>query len=73
MEKYVTNIEDLVILALKNGSEIRAKAEDGDALSCFQMGMIHMIGIDTPIDFQKASKFLGHQSLNNDSEATSSL
>lgn len=73
MEKYVTNIKDLVILALKNGSEIRAKAEDGDALSCFQMGMIHMIGIDTPIDFQKASKFLGHQSLNNDSEATSLL
>ena len=73
MEKYVTNIKDLVIQALTNGSEIKAKAESGDALSCFQMGMIHMIGIDTPIDFQEASKFLGHQSLNDDSEAISLL
>lgn len=63
MEKYVTNIKDLVILALTNGSEIKARAESGDALSCFQMGMIHMLGINTAVDFKKAIKYFGNQSL----------
>lgn len=40
MKKYVTNIKDLVIYVLKNGSEIETKAESGDTLSCFQMGMM---------------------------------
>lgn len=66
MEKYVTDIKDLVIQTLTNGSEIKAKAESGDALSCFQMGMIHLLGIDTPIDFKKAGKYLGNSSLNDD-------
>lgn len=35
MEKYVINIKDIVIQALKNGPEIKVKAESGDALSCF--------------------------------------
>ena len=69
MEKYVTNIKDLVIQVLTNGSEIKAKAESGDALPCFQMGMIHLLGIDTPIDFKKASKYLGNQSLSDDPDA----
>ena len=69
MEKYVTSIKDLVIQALTNGSEIKAKAESGDALSCFQMGMIHMFGIDTLIDFKEASKYFGYQSLNDDADA----
>ena len=69
MEKYVTNIKDLVIQTLTNGSEIKAKAENGDALSCFQMGMIHLLGIDTPIDFKKASNFLGNQLLSDDPDA----
>lgn len=42
MEKYVTNIKDLVIQVLTNGSEIKANAENGDALSYFQMGMIRI-------------------------------
>ena len=63
MEKYVTNIKDLVIQTLTNGSEIKAKAESGDALSCFQMGMIHLLGINTSINFKKASQYLGNQSL----------
>ena len=29
MEKYVTNIKDLVVQALMNGSKIKAKAESG--------------------------------------------
>lgn len=69
MEKYITNIKDLVIHALTNGSEIKAKADSGDALSCFQMGMIHLLGINTPIDFKKASKFLSNQSLSDDPDA----
>lgn len=70
MEKYVTNIKDLVIQALTNGSEIKAKAESGDALSCFQMGMINLLGINTPIDFKKASKYLGTQSLSDNPDAS---
>lgn len=35
MEKYITSIKDLDVQALTNGSEIKAKAESGDALSCF--------------------------------------
>lgn len=69
MEKNVTNIKDLVIQTLKNGSEIKAKAESGDALSCFQMGMIHLLGIETPIDFKKASNYLGNQLLSDDPDA----
>lgn len=38
MEKYVINIKVLVIQALTNGSEIKAKAESGDAFSCLQIG-----------------------------------
>ena len=66
MEKYVTNIKDLVIQAMTNDAGIKAKAESGDALSCFQMGMIYMLGIDTKIDFKKASKYLQNQSLSED-------
>lgn len=63
MEKYITNIKDLVIQALANGSYIKTKAEIGDTLSCFQMGMIYLLGINTSIDFKKASKYLGSKSL----------
>lgn len=69
MEKYVTNIKDLVIQVLANGSEIKSKAEKGDALSCFQMGMINLLGINTQIDFKKASAFLGNQSLSDSPNA----
>jgi hypothetical protein len=69
MENYVTNIKDLVIQTLTNGSEIKANAESGDALSCFQMGMIHLLGINTSVDFEKASKYFGNQSLNNNPDA----
>ena len=65
----ISSVKDLVTQALTNGSTIKAKAEKGDALSCFQMGMIHLLGIDTPIDFKKASKYLGHQSLNDNPDA----
>lgn len=69
MEKYVNNIKDLVIQALTNGSEIKRKAGNGDALSCFQMGMIYLLGINTPIDFKKATIYLENNSLKEDPDA----
>ncbi len=69
MEKYITSIKDLVIQALTNGSDIKANAESGDALSCFQMGMIHLLGINTPIDFKKASQYFGSPSLSDNQDA----
>ena len=63
MEEYVTNIKDLVLQVLENGSEIKAKAESGDALYCFQMGMIFLLGIDTPIDYKKAKYYFESNSL----------
>ena len=69
MDNNITTIKDLVILTITNGSEIKAKAESGDAESCFKIGMIHLLGINTPIDFKKASFFLGNQSLANNPDA----
>ncbi len=69
MEKYITSIKDLVIQVMSNGAEIKDKAEKGDAKSCFQMGMIHLLGINTPIDFKKASEFIGNQSLSDAPDA----
>ena len=63
MEKYIMSIKDLVIQVMSNMTDIKAKAEDGDAESCFKMGMIHLLGINTSIDFKKASNFFGNQSL----------
>lgn len=73
METYLTSVKDLVIQTLTNGSEIKAKAESGDALSCFQMGMIHLLGIDSPIDFKKASMYFCNQSLSDDPDANRML
>ena len=73
MEKYVKKIKDLVIQTLTNGSEIKAKAKTGDALSCFQMGMIHLLGIGTPIDFKKAIQYFENQSLADDDDANRML
>lgn len=65
----MTSIKDLVIQTLTNGAEIKAKVENGDAMSCFQMGMIHLLGVNTPIDFDKASQYLASEFLSDDPEA----
>lgn len=70
MEKYVTSVKDLVIETLSSISIIKTSADRGDAKQCFQMGMIHLLGIKTPINFKKASSYLGNQSLNDDRNAT---
>lgn len=73
MEKYVTNIKDLVVQTLENDSQIKYKANVGDPMGCFQMGMIHLLGIETPIDFKKAGQYFGNQSLSENSTANQLL
>lgn len=69
MEKYITSIKDLVIQVMSNGAEIKDKAEKGDAESCFKMGMIHLLGVNTQIDFKKATYFLGNPLLSDNPDA----
>lgn len=69
MAKYITSIRDLMIQANNNISDIKTKAKDGDPKACFQMGMIHLLGIKTPVDFKKASSFLENPSLADDPDA----
>jgi len=68
MAKYITSIRDLMIQA-KTISDIKTKAKEGDPEACFQMGMINLLGIKTPIDFKKASTFFESQSLTDDPDA----
>ena len=65
MAKYITSIRDLMIQT-NNISDIKTKAKESDPEACFQMGMIHLLGIKTPVDFKKASSFLDNQSLADD-------
>ena len=69
MEKYITSIKDLVILMMTNGSQAIFKANNGEPESCFQVGMMHLLGINTPVDFKKASHYFSNQSLAGDQEA----
>ena len=69
MEKYISSIKDLVIQTITNGSEIKSKANSGDSMGCFQMGMIHLLGINTPVDFKKANQFFSNQSLSDNQNA----
>ena len=65
----ISSIKDLVIQTITNGSEIKSKANNGDSMGCFQMGMIHLLGINTPVDFKKASLFFSNQSLSDNQDA----
>lgn len=64
MEKYITSIKDLVALEMAN-------AIDGsdESISNFQRGMIHLLGINTPVDLMRASQFFGNSSLKSDPDA----
>ena len=70
MAKYVTSIKELVVQAMTNLSKIKKSAEKGDPKACFQMGMLHLLGIDTPIDFTKAAQYFGDQSLTGDPDTS---
>ena len=69
MENYITSIKDLVIQALTNSKEIKKKAKEDDPSSCLQMGMIHLLGINTQIDFKEATTFFTNLSLADNPEA----
>lgn len=69
MANYISTIKELVISSMTNLPEIKSKADRGDAVSCFQMGMIHLLGIETIIDFEKAGKYLGNLSLADNPDA----
>lgn len=70
MNKNITSVKDLVIEALSSFSIIKTSADKGDASSCFKMGMIHLLGINTAVDFKKAVKYFGNQSLMDNQDAT---
>lgn len=70
MNKNITSVKDLVIEALSNFSITKTSADKGDASSCFKMGMIHLLGINTAVDFKKAVKYFGNQSLVDNQDAT---
>lgn len=67
MEKYVTKIKDLVISAMTMKDSIENKAKGGDPEACFQMGMIHLLGIEKPVNFKKAIDFFSRISLSSNS------
>ena len=69
MEAFETYFKDIFKQALTNGDDLKGKAESGDATACFQMGMIHLLGINTPMDFKNASCYFGNQSLKDDKNA----
>ena len=73
MEKYITSIKDLVIESMKNDSQIQYQANNGKPEGCFKKGMIHLLGINTPVNFKEASKYLSNQSLADNRDANGLL
>ena len=69
MAKNISSVKDLVIQTITNGSEIETKAKNNDAEACFQMGMIHLLGVSSSIDFKKATTYFGNQSLAGNPDA----
>lgn len=67
MEKYLTSIKDLVYDSLTN------RIGGDNEASNFQLGMVHLLGIGTPVDFKRASQFFGNTSLKNDPDANRML
>ena len=69
MEKYITSVKDFVLESLSQFSLIKTSADRGDAESCFKMGLIQLLGINTNIDFKKASEYFSNKSLTNNQDA----
>lgn len=73
MEKYITSIKDFVIESMRNDSQIQYQANVGKPEGCFKKGMIYLLGINTPIDFKKATQHFSNQSLVNNQDANGLL
>lgn len=69
MEKYVSSVKDFVLETLSKYSLIKTSADRDDAESCFKMGLIQLLGINTNIDFKKASEYFSNKSLTNNQDA----
>jgi len=63
MEKYVTSLKELIAQSSRNSFEMNDGAKKNDPKSCFQMGMVYLLGINTTIDFKKAGHYFANQSL----------
>ena len=60
------SVKNLVLETLSNFSQIKTSADKGNAESCFKMGLIYLIGINTKVWFNKASQYFNNQSLSGD-------
>ena len=69
MAKYISSISDFVIQAMTTGSVMENKAKGNDPEACFQMGMIHLLGIDKPVSFRMAISFFDRDVLKDNSDA----
>lgn len=69
MAKKKSPVRELIVQAITNGSNIEADAKNNNSKACFQIGMIHLLGILSPIDFKKAASYFANQSLADDSNA----
>ena len=69
MEKYITTLKELIAQVSRNSYDINERAKKNDPASCFQMGMVYLLGINTAIDFKKARRYFSNQSLVSDSNA----
>lgn len=68
MEKYVTSLKELIAQSSRNLNEMNDGAKKNDPKSCFQLGMVYLLGINTAIDFKKAGHYFANQSLASDPE-----
>lgn len=69
MARNISSIKDFVIPAMTNSFTINEEAKSNDAVACFQMGMMYLLGINTSIDLKKASSYFSNQSLANNPDA----
>jgi hypothetical protein len=69
MENYVTSVKDLVIESLSSFTLIKTSADNrGEANACLKMGLIHLLGINTPVNFRKAIDYFNKQALADNQE-----
>ena len=69
MGKYITTLKELIAQVSRNSYDINERAKKNDPESCFQMGMVYLLGINTAIDFKKAGRYFADKSLVGDSDA----
>lgn len=70
MAKNIKSIQELVTKLVTNLPKIKKDAENSNSEACFQMGLSHLLGVNTPVDFKKASQYFKNRSLVDNSEAS---